>query len=332
MSEIDFKINILWNKIEKPLVTIVTSVYNRDKILVRAMKSVDNQTYKNIEYIVVNNGSTINIDNVVEEFIANATIPMMYIKRSTGIGPHTGRNSGIKRARGKYICFIDSDDEYLPNAMQIFIDAWNSIPEEHRDEYREVVAQCFNEYGDRIGPKFPEGINDLGRKEAQALLATIPGIGVEHANMSVTKQIQKYLFPEPEGVCYVVESVTLWDRLSKKYKSYFLNDYVRRYYVDSADSITNQEIKKVTVKHCINLLFADKFVLDHWGEYEYTLKTYIRTILHYSIIKNVLIIKNAYPNYDWVNKSVSGICNRAMLFLSWLPSVLGVFIFIKKKM
>lgn len=332
MCEIYYKVNSLWNKSENPQVTIVTSVYNRDEILVRAMKSVDNQTYKNIEYIVVNNGSTMNIDKVVEDFMANASIPMMYIKRSSGIGPHTGRNSGIKRARGKYICFIDSDDEYFPDAMKIFIDAWNSIPEKHRGEYREVVAQCVNEYGDRIGPKFPEGINDLSGKEAQTLLATIPGIGVEHANMSVTKQIQDYIFPEPTGVSYVIETVTLWDRLSMKYKSYFLNDYVRRYYVDSPDSITNQEIKKVTVKHCVNLLFADKFALDHWSEYDYSLKKYFRTVIHYAIIKNVLKIKNAYPNYDWVGKPVNSIMNKTMLFLCWIPSVFGAFYFIKTKM
>jgi len=135
---ISISTNNLWDQNESPLVTVITSVYNRRKLLLRAMKSIDNQTFKNLEYIVVNNGSTVNIDDVVENFMKEATIPVMYIKRSTGIGPHTGKNSAFRRARGEFLSMLDSDDEFLPEAIQVFVDTWEKLPAEHRYQYREV--------------------------------------------------------------------------------------------------------------------------------------------------------------------------------------------------
>lgn len=330
-SIISISTNDLWITDKQPLVSVITSVHNRREILLRAMKSVDNQSYKNIEYIVVDNGSTINIDDVVEKFMKEATIPVMYIKRSSGPGPHTGKNSAFRRARGEYLSMLDSDDEFLPNAMEVFVEYWNKMPLEQRHEYREVVAQCVDEYGNRVGDKFPEKINNCSKKEARKIWDR-KGLHVEHTNMHITKLLKDTMFPEPEGVTFVVDSTALWSKLSKHYKSFFVNDCLKRYYTESIDSISNTDIKNATVQHCVNMLWNYKYTLNNWSEYEYTKKERIDKVLRYCLFYNVLKMKNSYPKYDWVEEKVHGNYNNFLITLLYLPSIILAKYFIKTRM
>ena len=323
--------NNLWEKNESPLVTVITSVYNRRELLLRAMKSVDNQSYKNIEYIVVNNGSSANIDDVVKDFMKQATIPVMYIKRSTGIGPHTGKNSAFRRARGEYLSMLDSDDEFLPNAVQVLVNTWGEIPIEHRHEYREVVAQCIDEHGNRVGKPFPKNINSCSKKEAQKIWNS-RGLHVEHMNLHVTQLLKDNMFPEPDGVSFVVDSIAIWLKLSKLHKSFFINDCLKVYYMDTPDSISNVEIDKITIQHCINMLWADKYILNHWFEYEYCFNDRFKKVLHYCIFANILKMKNSYPDFDWVGEKIKGVKNNVLLIILWIPSILISKYYIKKRM
>lgn len=332
MVEITITTNKKWNSQTHPSVTVITSTYNRRELLERAMKSVDSQTFKDMEYIVVDNGSTINLDDTVADFMVTASIPVMYIKRSEGRGPHTGKNSAIAQARGKFLTMLDSDDELLPDAIKTLVDAWLSIPESHRESYREVVAQCVDEYGNRVGAPFPEGINDCSPEEAFRIWHD-PAIGAEHVNMSRTRLLKEMPFPEPEGVSWVVDSVVLWNRLSKKYKSYFINDTLKRYYVDSPDSISSQEIRKITPKHLVNMLWAHKFELSHWHEYSYSFKDRLDRTLKVALYMQVLQKLKQLPVYDWVNLPVQGLLNRFLICAWTLPCrFIGCSLFISKKM
>ncbi|MDD3666809.1 MAG: glycosyltransferase family A protein [Bacteroidales bacterium] len=331
MVEIKIKTNSLWDQQHHPIATVITSTYNRRELLQRAMKSVDNQTYKDMEYIVVDNGSCINLDDTVESFMATASIPIMYIKRSEGIGPHTGKNSAIKEARGKYITMLDSDDELLPNAIETLVRTWESLPQNAECPYREVVAQCIDEFGNRVGSPFPEELNNCTPQEAFKIWCR-PGLASEHVNMNLTQLLKEKPFPEPEGVTWVVDSVILWNRLSKGYKSYFINHTLKRYYVGSADSITNTQINKVTPQHLKNMLFAHKFELNHWDEYDYTFKTRLDRTLKVMLYKQILRSNGQMLDYDWVKQPVKGALNNTLMVLWFLPCVVGAQIFIKKKM
>jgi len=323
--------NDLWTQNKSPLVTVITSVYNRRELLLRAMESVDNQTFKNIEYIIVNNGSTVNIDDVVENFMKKATIPVMYIKRSSGAGPHTGKNSAFRRARGQYLSMLDSDDEFLPNAIQVLVDTWEKIPIKHRREYREVVAQCVNEHGNRVGEPFPENINGFSKRKVRKIRYH-KGLHVEHINMHVTQLLKDNMFPEPDGVSYIVDSIAIWDKLSKLYKSFFINDCLKIYYTESSDSISNTDIKKFTVQHCVNMLWANKYTLNHWHEYEYNNKEHIKSALRYCLFANILKITHNYPSYDWVKEKLQGLNNKFLIIILWFPSILGAKYYINTRM
>lgn len=322
MKDIVFiKTNKYYTREHVPKVTIITSNYNRRELLLRCMRSVDAQTFKDIEYIVVDNGSSVSFDDIMEQFMAVATIPVMFIKRSNGTGRHTGRNSAIEKARGEYLCMIDSDDTYLPHAMETLVNAWNAIPEEHRLEYREVVAQCQDEYGNRCGSPFPDGINDVSINEAFKIVQR-PELGYEHANMSRTILLKENPFLDPEGVDDSAETI-IWWRLAKKYKSFFINDIVRTYFTESGDSITNLYKNGLTKSACISSLWREQYYLNHWDDFLFPFKERVKKVVYYTVWKNALNTHCVYPPYNWAKEGLKGFTNNVLAALLYLP---GIFI------
>jgi len=104
----------LRNKIE---ISVILPVYNRKSKIIRAIKSVLNQSFKNFELIIVDDGSTDGTDKSVFTFMENYD-NIKYIKHHNS-GTAISLNRGIKLAEGKYITFIDSDDEYEINHLKL---------------------------------------------------------------------------------------------------------------------------------------------------------------------------------------------------------------------
>jgi glycosyltransferase involved in cell wall biosynthesis len=317
------KTNKYWTDEHIPLVTIITSNYNRREVLLRCMKSVDAQTYKDIEYIVVDNGSSVSFDDIMEQFMEEATIPVMFIKRNNGIGRHTGRNSAIRRARGEYLAMLDSDDEFLPNGIEKLVNAWMQIPEEKRVEYREVVGLCQDEKGVQLGVPFPLELNNMPKEEATAILQN-PIYSAEHANMSRTILLKDNLFPEPEGVASYFDSI-IWWKLAKSYKSYFINDIIKRYYTQSTDSITNTNKKGISVSANLGSLWSYKYYLNHWDEFDFPFKTRLRCAVYYHICSYMLKKAGRYPTYDWAKEPLTGLFNHTIVPVLLVPSYIIAF-------
>lgn len=129
-----------------PLVSIIVPVYNRKDLLPRTLASVINQTYKNLEIIVVDDGSSDDIKSVVDSF-NDARIK--YVRHTENKGLPSARNTGLKTASGDFIAFLDSDDEYLPEktAKQIryFLKQSNDVDMVYCGAWREYKGQlCLN--------------------------------------------------------------------------------------------------------------------------------------------------------------------------------------------
>lgn len=90
------------------LVSVVISVYNVQKYLKTCIKSVINQSYKNLEIIIVNDGSPDNSLNIIKEYSEIDSRIVLIDKKNEGVS--AARNDGIKKAKGKYIFFLDGDD------------------------------------------------------------------------------------------------------------------------------------------------------------------------------------------------------------------------------
>lgn len=90
------------------LVSIIIPVYNVENYLDKCLDSVINQTYKNLEIVIVNDGSTDNSENIILDYLKKDN-RIVYIKKKNG-GLSSARNSGLDKCKGKYVSFVDSDD------------------------------------------------------------------------------------------------------------------------------------------------------------------------------------------------------------------------------
>lgn len=100
----------------EPLVSIVIPVYNAEKGLSKCLDSVLSQTYKNIEVILVDDGSHDTSPDICKTYKEGYPEKITFISQKNG-GPAAARNKGIELSQGKYIAFVDSDDTIAPNMI-----------------------------------------------------------------------------------------------------------------------------------------------------------------------------------------------------------------------
>ena len=104
----------------EPLVSIITPVYNAERFLSDTIKSVQNQTYKNWEILLIDDCSKDNSAQIIKEF-QKYDNRIKYIKLKKNSGASVSRNDGIRNAKGRFIAFVDSDDIWKPEKLEIQI-------------------------------------------------------------------------------------------------------------------------------------------------------------------------------------------------------------------
>lgn len=106
------------NNEQNDLVSIVIPAYNRQKVIETAINSVLNQTYQNFEIIIADDGSTDNTKEIIEK-IQMRDNRVKYLRHKTNRGAQAARNTGIHSANGKWIAFLDSDDQWLEYSLEL---------------------------------------------------------------------------------------------------------------------------------------------------------------------------------------------------------------------
>lgn len=126
---------------EKGKVSVIITTFGKPEKLERAINSVINQTYKNIELIVVddNNPDTENriaVENIMRKYIGNQQIDIeiKYFRHTKNMNGSAARNTGIKQSTGEYIAFLDDDDIYLPERVEFSI--------KKMIENKEIIGVC----------------------------------------------------------------------------------------------------------------------------------------------------------------------------------------------
>lgn len=109
---------------EKALVTVVIPVYNSEKFISDCFNSVLNQTYKNIELVVIDDGSEDSSAEIIKRCVEKHNNIKYYYQENGGAG--AARNSGIGKASGKYLTFLDVDDRFAPDYIEKMVHAMES--------------------------------------------------------------------------------------------------------------------------------------------------------------------------------------------------------------
>lgn len=108
-------------KMKKVEISVIVPIYNVEKYLKNCLVSLENQTFKNFEVILVNDGSRDNSQRIAEEFCKENQNFKLINQENKGLGG--ARNTGIKFSNGKFLFFLDSDDSLTPDALEKMYDA-----------------------------------------------------------------------------------------------------------------------------------------------------------------------------------------------------------------
>lgn len=110
-----------WDSME-PIISIILACYNGEKFISETIESVLNQNYSKLELIVIDDGSIDNTELIIQEYLSDSRLVFMKHKRNRGIG--AARNTGIRLAKGDYICFLDQDDVWLSDRLSTQVETF----------------------------------------------------------------------------------------------------------------------------------------------------------------------------------------------------------------
>lgn len=135
---------------EKTLISVVVPIYNVEKYLERCIDSIINQTYKNLEILLINDGSKDSSYEICKNVEKKDKRIKVYSKENGGLSD--ARNYGLERAKGEYICFIDSDDYINPKMIE-------KLYEQIKEKNSDIAIVHYNIVND--GEENNQEITDL---------------------------------------------------------------------------------------------------------------------------------------------------------------------------
>ena len=245
---------------DEPLVSVFTCVYNRADKIHRVFSSMKAQTYKNIEHIVVNDGSTDNVLELLEAYRKEVPFTVLILNKPNG-GKHTATNMAWDNCHGDFIVQLDSDDELLPDGIEKLVGLVSNVPKRKRDEYWCYVGRCMTQLSsDMVGLPYPDNINALSKEDAALVDKQVGG---EKIALISSKALAGFRFPEPAGVKFVPEGV-LWEPLNAKYRSWYSNEIIRKYYVDEGENLSHQRVSRQMIA---NKVWSCRWQLENMFKY-----------------------------------------------------------------
>jgi glycosyltransferase involved in cell wall biosynthesis len=199
------------------VITVLTPTFNRAHLLSRVFESLTQQTFRNLEWLVVDDGSADNTAEVVARLKQSAPFPVRYVLKPNG-GKPSAVNRGAIEARGYLLAILDSDDWYLPQALERFWHHWQGIPPDTRSAFVGVTGLCSDAAGKMIGSRFPADIFDSDAID----LRYRHKVQGEKSGVVRTDVLRQFPYPEDLGK-YISESV-VWNRIARTFKTRFFNE------------------------------------------------------------------------------------------------------------
>jgi glycosyltransferase involved in cell wall biosynthesis len=210
---------------EPPLVTVVTPTYNRAHLLERSMRSVLDQTYRAVDLLIVDDGSTDDTTGLLER-IDDPRVRV--VRHATNRGALAAKNTGLDHLRGEYAIIFDSDDELAPDALERMV----GTLEERGPDWGMVFADCVDPANGRVtGSAFPDS-REVTYEDAICGRFTGEFVGLWRSSLADDLRFDERT---PFGETLV------WFRFYQRARVYYLHAPLRRYYRGPAttDAVSN---------------------------------------------------------------------------------------------
>jgi glycosyltransferase involved in cell wall biosynthesis len=201
--------------------TVCTSTFDRADTLPRVYEGLKQQTFRSFEWLVMDDGSTDGTRDLVHSWVNEAPFPIRYFYQPNS-GKHVSENRAAGFARGTFITVLDSDDSYLPTALETFASAWESIEPSEREEFVGIVALCADQEGSLIGDPFPSDLLDTTYTE----LRSKHRVAGDKAGCARIDVVRRFPFPVFEGERRPIEGL-VYRRIAREYRCRCVNQIVK---------------------------------------------------------------------------------------------------------
>lgn len=221
--------------------TIFTATYNRAHTLHRVFDSLQAQTVRDFEWLLVDDGSTDNTEELVAGWMKSADFPVRYFRQPHS-GKHVAHNLAAREARGTFFLPLDSDDACPPTALERMLYYWQAIPAADRAAFSGISGLCSDQHGAVVGDHYPASPFDSTLRERKYVYR----LHGEKWGSTLTDIVRQHPFPEVAGVQFVPEGM-VWLEISKSYKDRCVNEIFRIYYID--DLVTGATLTRRRALH-----------------------------------------------------------------------------------
>ena len=185
------------------LVSVIITTYNRKNQLSLTLKSILEQTYKNIEIIIVDDYSTDGTKDLIESKLLKLDDRIKYIRCDKNSGLATARNKGILNSNGEYFTFCDDDDLWMPNFIEEFVIVASMFD-------REWCFCCSGKYTNFLGTEIYSKFEYEGELKNLIKEGFTPPVASQFYNLHSIKKVNGYNTRVKTGVDH-----DLWIRLAK---------------------------------------------------------------------------------------------------------------------
>lgn len=298
--------------IKSPTFTVFTPTYNRGYLLYRLYESLLSQTNGDFEWIIIDDGSTDNTEEICKAILGEKKLIVKYFKKKNG-GKHTAWLFGLRKFSGKYVICADSDDLKTQDMIEVYDRHWKELEQsEDYDRFWEIKTRCVNQEGKLVGSSMDFQFLDSNNNDFYYKLGykgELSACRKKSVLMVEGRFLENFKFSDK---CSNFSEGIIWSRVSRKYKTRYVNKVTRIYYTNNEGSLSNA----TDVKGLYNGLTASLYSLAERRDIflKYNKRKYLKFLFQVSKLSLVLNENtNQYRGllcfFDW---SVVSILHKAM--------------------
>jgi len=201
--------------------TVFIPTFNRAHTLGRALQSINEQTFKDLEVVIIDDGSEDNTRELVEEWQKKAWFPIHYYWQENQ-GKHVAHNNVLKHAKGFFLVLLDSDDMLYPKALERLKYHWDAIPDEQKDGFAGVEGLCVDIQGRVSRDRYPKDVMD---SDYLTIVKKCNIMG-DKKNAIRTDVLRQFPYPHFKGERHIRDDL-IWKRISMHYKFRYINEPIQ---------------------------------------------------------------------------------------------------------